>query len=139
MADKTMFPAARQIGQSRDVIEFSFTGNGGSAVTAVQNASNYLTAASITYSATGQYNIVLASGCNYNSVVFADAVLEDAATEDGSYCTIGNFTQEGTSNPLAFQINCWAAGGSATTTTRRIFVRIVVRNTASSSSSGGTP
>lgn len=143
MADRLFFTDGGQIGQSRHVIEFSFTANGASNPTAVQNASNCL--ASIVYAATGKYTVTLSSRDFYNAVCFASAEMEDIASPDGAYCSVGIVGNEGTSSALTFVVSTFNAGGTLTQyTNRRIWVSLTVRNTAMAGSTaiagtGGTP
>lgn len=121
---------AGEYGHNREKISFSLVLNGSSDpdLTLAVGAGNLI--ASATGSATGKLAVVLSEQDFYNAVLFAEAVLEDAASSDGAYATIGNFAHEGTSTPLSFQIATWSAGGSATAyTSRRVFVTLVLRNT----------
>ena len=122
---------AREYGTERIKISFSLVLNGNSNpdLTLAVGAPTSLIA-SATGSATGKLAVVMGSGYNFPAVLFAEASLEDAASSDGAYATIGNFAQEGTANPLTFQIATWNAGGAATAfSSRRVFVTLVLKNT----------
>lgn len=127
-----------RIGPGRNDIEFSITLNGAADPTAVQGVGgtgsqtipNFLIKTA-TYSATGKIAFVLQDRWTANRVLFAAAELEDAASPDGAYATVGNFANEGTSNALTFTVATYSAGGVATAySARRLFVSIVIRNTA---------
>lgn len=82
--------------------------------------------ASITYVATGKYTIVLKDAYRY--IVGKTADLEDIASPDGSYASIGNVSGEG-SGPLTFVASTFVAAGTLTAFTgRRLTVSLVLKN-----------
>lgn len=127
----------KSYGSDRVLIAFSIllAGNSSPAtISGITGLGNLL--ASATGSATGKCAVVMNDGYNFNAVLYASAVLEDASSSDGGYATIGNFANEGTASPLSFQIATWAAGGAATAFSRRCFVVLILRNTNATASAG---
>jgi len=129
MADRTWYPTPGRVGAERADIEFSFIANSGSNPSTISLHNGCV--ASITYAATGKYTVVLSSRDTYNAVCFAGAEIEDAASPDGAYASIGNFSNEATSSPLTFVVATFNAGGTLTQySARRVFVSLVVKNSA---------
>lgn len=134
MGSYNWFPITSELGPNRRHLEFSFNTNTTSNVNTALvvgiavNATNGVN--TIIYAATAQQLVTLGANHFYNKVIKGDAILEDAASPDGAYATIGNFANEGTSNPLTFTVTTFNAAGSATTfSNRRVFVSLKLRDT----------
>lgn len=122
-------------GYSPQEITFSFLGNGSSNpdVTKVQGCA---LVASLTHAATGEINVAL--NVPVNAVISHEADIDELASPDGSYCTIGNFANEGTSSNLTFTVCVFTPGGTYAQKPladpgagRRITVRLRVKKSAS--------
>lgn len=120
-------------------IDFWFTANGASNPTVVGGIGDGATGlpnfliTSIVYAATGQFTVTMSSRCKVPEVVGHFADVTDIATEDGARASIGNFSNEGTSSALTFQVNTWTAGGAAVELTdRKVRVHLRIRNSQSS-------
>jgi hypothetical protein len=110
-------------------VNFSFTVNGTSAVaTSSIRGVDPGVIASITYSATGKHIIVLSDKFRY--VVAKSAALEDIASPDGAYATIGPVTNEGSSSigPTFTVAQFDAAGVLTAHSARRMSVSLVLKN-----------
>lgn len=115
-------------------LEFSFATNGASNPV-ITGASSTLRGAvgggvdivSITYAATGKYTIVTKDPYRYVQAKSCD--LEDIASPDGAYASIGAVSGEGSTSGLTVQVATFNAGGTLTQyTTRRISVFLALKN-----------
>lgn len=131
---KRSLDAGRNYGKGIVYLDFSFLTNGASNPTAASMRGVTIgdVIVSITYAATGKYTLVFSSKENYRYIVTKFADLEDVATPDGAYASIGNVTNEGSATVgPTLVISTWSAGGVATQYTgRRISVTLAFKDSA---------
>ncbi|HEX7140045.1 MAG TPA: hypothetical protein VF219_19495 [Vicinamibacterales bacterium] len=111
----TAYSTSLSYGAERYYLEVTLQGAGGAALTvqATNDANNppgSAEIASITRSSQGIFVCTLLDA--YYAVIYASADLDDTAN-DGSYATIGNWTNLQTSTPATFTIRTWNASGGA--------------------------
>ena len=140
MADYDWQPEVGGLQTNRASINFTFTTNGALNPTVIGGLGdtaatipNFLIL-SIVYAATGKYTITLQPRWLIPGLVDWDAELEDIASPDGAYATIGNFGNEGSSTgALTAVVSTFNGGGTLTQFTgRRVAVKLVIRNSKSS-------
>lgn len=128
MSDRNYEPS-RRVGKGLFQVNFSFATNGASDPSlATLRGAGKDHVASITYAATGKYTVVLKDKYRYCAAKTPD--LEDIASPDGGYASIGPVSNEG-SGTLApsFVVATFAANGTLTQfTTRRVSVFLDMKN-----------
>lgn len=108
-------------------MEFELKGAGAAALTLSTDAAQSV--ASVSRSGVGIYVVTLKDA--FFKVVYKSSEMDDTAN-DGSYATVSDVTNEGSSSALQFTIRTRNAGGTLTEAAsgRRIGVALVLRNTA---------
>ena len=121
-------------GASPEEIAFSFLGNGASTplLTSVQGCALI---ASLTHVSTGIIAVTMTVPINL--VIIPDGNIDELASPDSSWVTVGDFANEGTSTPLTFQVSVWTPGATYAqkpladpAVGRRVSVRLRVRRSA---------
>lgn len=128
MANRTFYPS-QSYGSGRVYLEFRFTAPGSGTSVASANIDGCDGVASITHGAgTNKFTITLKD--SFNKVIASSVdLVESTAGGAGNYASIGNFTNEGSSSALSFNVYTWAAAGSARNDpTDSIVVALVLRN-----------
>lgn len=124
------FDFSPNYGRGNVYLDFSFLMNGSSnpVLTSLRGVGADVVT-SLTYAATGKVTVVLRDPFRY--IITKTADLEDVATPDGAYASIGNVSGEGSSslNSLTFVVSTWTAGGvAATFSNRRVSVSMTLKN-----------
>lgn len=127
MADRNL-DSGRNFGKGMVYLDFSFLSNGASNPVASSFRGTALGDAvlSVVYVATGKYTITLKDKFRY--VVDSGADLQDIASPDGAYASLGNISGEG-GGTLTCQVGTFTSGGVLTAFSgRRVCVRLVLKN-----------
>lgn len=127
MADRNL-DAGRNVGKGLVYIDLSWLANNVSDPLAATFRGSPLLdhIQSVTYVATGKYQVVFKNKYRYIVTKFTD--MEEGAVPDGSYATIGNVAGEG-GGVLSLTISLFTAGGVATAFTgRRVSLSVVLKN-----------
>lgn len=124
MANRTFYPSFSG-GQNRVYLDFELLGAGAAPLTKSTDASNWV--ASISRSGVGIYVVTMKD--SWKKVVFKAAEPDDTAN-DGSYATVSDVANEGTSTPLQFTIRTRSAAGAAAdlAASRKLGVCLILRN-----------
>lgn len=134
MATRNFKTDAKNYAQGLVYLDFSFNTNGASnpvitgASSTLRGAVSPQDIVSITYAATGKYTILLSD--KYRYVVGKSCDLEDVASPDGGYASIGNVTNEGSSTAgISVVVSTFVAAGTLTQFTgRRVSVSLCLKN-----------
>lgn len=121
----------RNVGKGLVYLDFSFLANGGSSPVAASFRGTALgdIIATVTYAATGKYTVKLQIKDQVRYIVAKYADLEDIASPDGGYASIGNVTNEGAASQLTFVVSTFSAAGTLTAfSNRRVSVGLVLKN-----------
>ena len=116
-------------GRDRRRIYFTFNTNNGAAVNTSLTYGDGAIDVTINNANTGEFIITLGSKNYYNRVYFAKAEIEDSSTGAQLRASIGNFTNEGSTNaqPLVFKVFTYdSTDALANVANTRVFVQIVV-------------
>lgn len=127
MADRNL-ESGKNVGKEVVYLDFSFLTNGASNPVASSFRGTVLGdfILSVTYVATGKYTVVLKDKWRYLIGKFAD--MEDIASPDGGYSSVGNVSGEG-GGALTFVVSTFAANGTLTAFTgRRLSVSLILKN-----------
>lgn len=122
----------RNVGKGLVYLDFSFLANGGSNPVAASFRGAALgdIVATVTYAVTGKYTVKLQIKDQVRYIVAKYADLEDIASPDGGYASVGNVTNEGTAgSQLTFVVSTFNAAGTLTAFSgRRVSVGLVLKN-----------
>ncbi|AKU97005.1 hypothetical protein AKJ09_03669 [Labilithrix luteola] len=128
MANRTFYKA-ESYGTSRVYAEFRFVAPGAGTSVATANIDGADLVASIAHVAgTNKFTVTLKDAFN-KVIAHSTDVVESTAGGAGNYASAGNFANEGTSAPIAFNIFTWnAAGTPRNDATDTIAVTLAFRN-----------
>ena len=135
MASQGLHPDVKVSTSGMVLVAGSFATNGSTSVATSTFRGNCIS--SVTWSATGAYNVVLNKGLGFRYVLAGDAQLaESAAAPDGSYATLCPPTPEGSNAALTFKIVTFTCAGGAAPldfTTRRVSFYLWCKNSLAGS------
>ena len=126
MANRGMYPAQSN-GLNKYYLDFELQGAGAAALTIPVIGSGLTWVTSIARSAAGTFVVTLKDP--WGRIITKTADMDDTLN-DGSYCTMGNITNEGTAVPLVFTLYTRSAAGTLAdpASGRRIAVSLAIRN-----------
>lgn len=125
--NRSLYPS-QQCGVGIVNLDFSFATNGASNPLSSTFRGAVEMIQSVTYVATGKYTILLKD--KYRYVVAGSADLEDIASPDGAFASLGSASAtEGSAGPISIVVSTFTAGGVLTAySTRRVRMSLVLKN-----------